>query len=75
MPPPERVSGSWTEFLPRVISVHTIPEPIPGISASVVMFCSLMNGVSDISGADFAQAFVDEIETPTYTGQRFTVAY
>lgn len=33
------------------------------------------NGVSDISGADFAQAFVDEIETPTHTGQRFTVAY
>ncbi|WP_295910030.1 hypothetical protein [uncultured Actinomyces sp.] len=26
------------------------------------------NGVSDISGADFAQAFVDEIETPTHTG-------
>ena len=33
------------------------------------------NGVSDISGADFAQAFVDEIETPAHTGQRFTVAY
>ena len=32
-------SGSL--FLPRVISVPTIPEPIPDISASVVMFCSL----------------------------------
>ena len=33
------------------------------------------NGVSDISGADFALAFVDEIETPAHKGQRFTVAY
>ena len=75
MLPPERALGSWTEFLPRVISVHTIPEPIPGISASVVMFCSLTRTGFPISGADFAQAFVDEIETPTHTGQRFTVAY
>ena len=32
-------SGSL--FLPLVISGHTIPEPIPGISALVVMSCSL----------------------------------
>ncbi len=33
------------------------------------------DGTSDISGADFAQAFVDEIENPTHRRQRFTVAY
>lgn len=33
------------------------------------------NGVSRISGADFATAFVDEIETPKHIRERFTVAY
>ena len=33
------------------------------------------NGVSDISGADFGRAFVDEIETPAHRRVRFTVAY
>ena len=33
------------------------------------------NGVSDISGADFAVAVVDEIETPTHRGTPFTVAH
>lgn len=32
-------------------------------------------GESRISGADFAQAFVDEIEAPAHRRQRFTVAY
>lgn len=32
-------------------------------------------GRSQISGADFAQAFVDEIENPTHRRDRFTVAY
>lgn len=32
-------------------------------------------GNSNISGADYAQAFVDEIETPAHRRQRFTVAY
>lgn len=32
-------------------------------------------GESFISGADFALAFVDEIETPAHRGERFTVAY
>lgn len=32
-------------------------------------------GRSDISGPDFAQAFVDEIETPAHRRERFTVAY
>jgi len=32
-------------------------------------------GSSTISGADFAQAFVDEIEQPAHRRQRFTVAY
>lgn len=32
-------------------------------------------GESTISGADFAQAFVDEIEQPAHRRQRFTVAY
>lgn len=32
-------------------------------------------GESRISGADFAQAFVDEIERPAHRRQRFTVAY
>lgn len=32
-------------------------------------------GRSEISGADFATAFVDEIETPVHRRQRFTVAY
>ncbi len=32
-------------------------------------------GQSFISGADFALAFVDEIETPAHRGERFTVAY
>lgn len=32
-------------------------------------------GNSFISGADFAKAFVDEIETPAHRRQRFTVAY
>jgi putative NADH-flavin reductase len=33
------------------------------------------NGVSDIGGADFGRAFVDEIETPAHRRARFTVAY
>jgi putative NADH-flavin reductase len=32
-------------------------------------------GKSEISGADFAQAFVDEIEAPRHSRARFTVAY
>jgi len=32
-------------------------------------------GRSQISGADFAQAFVDEIENPTHRRTRFTAAY
>ena len=32
-------------------------------------------GSSTISGADFAQAFVDEIEQPAHRRQRFSVAY
>jgi putative NADH-flavin reductase len=33
------------------------------------------SGTSDISGADFALAFVDEIESPKHHRTRFTVAY
>ena len=33
------------------------------------------NGESNISGADLAQAIVDEIEQPTHLRRRFTVAY
>jgi putative NADH-flavin reductase len=33
------------------------------------------DGNSYISGADFAQAFVDEIEQPAHSGRRFHVAY
>jgi putative NADH-flavin reductase len=33
------------------------------------------DGHSDISGADYATAFVDEIETPTHHRSRFSVAY
>ena len=33
------------------------------------------NGVSEISGADFGVAIVDEIETPEHRRTRFTVAY
>jgi len=33
------------------------------------------SGKSEISGADFALAFVDEIETPRHHRTRFTVAY
>lgn len=32
-------------------------------------------GKSEISGADFALAFVDEITTPTHVNQRFVVGY
>lgn len=32
-------------------------------------------GRSEISGADYALAFVDEIETPTHLNQRFVVGY
>ena len=32
-------------------------------------------GESSISGADFAHAFVDEIERPAHRRERFTVAY
>jgi len=33
------------------------------------------NGVSDISGADLAVAFIDEIENPRHRRERFTVGY
>ena len=33
------------------------------------------SGISAISGADYAIAFVDEIEKPVHHRQRFTVAY
>jgi putative NADH-flavin reductase len=33
------------------------------------------NGPSEISGADFAQAIVDEIETPTHSREHFGVAH
>ncbi|WP_410631650.1 NAD(P)-dependent oxidoreductase [Amycolatopsis sp. cmx-4-83] len=36
---------------------------------------STADGRSEISGADFAQAFVDEIEHPVHRRERFTVAY
>jgi putative NADH-flavin reductase len=32
-------------------------------------------GNSEVSGADFAKAFVDEIETPAHVNQRFQVAH
>ncbi|WP_425862044.1 NAD(P)-dependent oxidoreductase [Arthrobacter sp. TWP1-1] len=32
-------------------------------------------GNSNISGADFGMAIIDEIESPAHTNQRFTVAY
>ncbi|MET0763345.1 MAG: hypothetical protein ABWY29_00670 [Blastococcus sp.] len=33
------------------------------------------NGDSDISGADFGRAIIDEIEQPAHRRARFTVAY
>jgi putative NADH-flavin reductase len=33
------------------------------------------DGTSDISGADYAIAFVDEIESPAHSRQRFTAGY
>jgi putative NADH-flavin reductase len=33
------------------------------------------DGNSNISGADYAKAFADEIEKPEHRRQRFTVAY
>ena len=33
------------------------------------------DGNSNISGADYAKAFVGEIEQPTHRRQRFSVAY
>ncbi|MGN6160274.1 MAG: NAD(P)-dependent oxidoreductase [Marmoricola sp.] len=33
------------------------------------------DATSEISGADFAKAFVDEIESPRYSRQRFTVGH
>jgi putative NADH-flavin reductase len=33
------------------------------------------NGDSEISGADYAKAFVDEIEQPAHRRKRFTVAH
>ena len=33
------------------------------------------DGDSNISGADYARAFVDEIEQPAHRRQRFSVAY
>jgi putative NADH-flavin reductase len=33
------------------------------------------NGKSEISAADLAKAFVDEIENPVHRRERFTVAY
>jgi putative NADH-flavin reductase len=33
------------------------------------------NGASFISGADYALAFVDEIEQARHSGERFIVAY
>ncbi|NLU83273.1 NAD(P)H-binding protein [Rhodococcus sp. HNM0569] len=33
------------------------------------------DGTSSIAGADFAKAFVDEIENPTHFRERFTVGY
>ena len=34
-----------------------------------------INGNSEISGADYATAFVDEIEKPAHHRTRFTVGY
>ena len=33
------------------------------------------DGTSDISGADYAIAFIDEIESPAHSRQRFTAGY
>ena len=76
MLPPEHASGSWTEFSPAGNFGSYNPGTHTGhfrLGGDVLLTDE--NRVSDISGADFAQAFVDEIETPTHTGQRFTVAY
>ena len=52
---------------------RTIAEALGGYQ---VYFSSVdAEGGSEISGADFAQAFVDEIEAPRHRRARFTVAY
>ena len=33
------------------------------------------NGVSEISGADFAHAIIDEVESPSHRRARMSVAY
>jgi putative NADH-flavin reductase len=58
------------DFNPTTPGEHTGNFRLGG---DVVMWAD--DGTSDISAADFAQAFVDEIEQPAHQRQRFTVAY
>jgi uncharacterized protein len=58
---------------------HAIPgngvpgRLVPGVGGDVLVTDA--DGNSNISGADYAKAFVDEIEQPAHRRQRFSVAY
>lgn len=50
-------------------------EPTGTYRTSADVLLADANGDSKIGGADFAKAFVDEIESPRFENQRFHVAY
>jgi hypothetical protein len=54
---------------------HAPGEPTGRYRVGGDVLLTDQNGVSAISGADYALALVDEIETPAHHRTRFTVAY
>jgi uncharacterized protein len=68
--------GDWFYLSPALSFGSSAPDEATGryrIGGDVVLTDA--DGNSSISGADYAKAFVDEIEKPEHRRQRFSVAY
>lgn len=60
---------------PMVFGAHTPGKPTGSYRLGTDEPVMTDDGTSTISGADFAVAFVDEIEKPAHENARFTVGY
>jgi uncharacterized protein len=66
----------WFYLSPAAVyGAHAPGAPTGGYRTSDDILLSDADGNSYISGADYATAFVDEIERPAHRRQRFHVAY
>jgi putative NADH-flavin reductase len=62
-------------LLAKTAAEHSTRLGVVGGAGSLHVLLADADGSSNISGPDYAKAFVDEIEQPKHRRQRFTVAY